>query len=488
MTAAALFEERPAAPEYGRFPGHARRRALYERFADRLVVRPELTRRLVSYQGNKQQPGFRWFRYKEGFSAELVESNLGRAEGAVLDPFAGMGTTALVAAGAGRRAVAVEIMPVGVRAARAISAAANGVGASAIEAAGAELLGSLKSGGNPPAARRFPHVPITEHAFPPETEHAIARARDFLSGADDEEMRLVLDVACMSVLEEVSYTRKDGQYLRWDNRSRRTLRGGMHKGPIPSFEEALRRRLAEMAADAPELRRRYAGGQPRFLRGSALTELAELPSSSIGLTVTSPPYANRYDYTRTYALELAWLGYDRAGFGELRQSLISATVENRSKEEQLEDGYPRRDVWGKAKSAYRSQAALSEAVEALQRSRSELSNPHVIRLVANYFLEMAVVVAELFRVTEPGGRVVMVNDNVQYHGQEIPVDLILSDIAETCGFRCEEISVLARGKGNASQQMGRFGRRELRKCVYRWVKPGSRPRNRHVFRARRSDG
>ena len=65
----------------------------------------------------------------------------------------------------------------------------------------------------------------------------------------------------------------------------------------------------------------------------------------------------------------------------------------------------------------------------------------------------------------------MVNDNVQYHGEEVPVDLILSDIAEACGFECEEISVLPRGKGNASQQMGRFGRRELRKCVYHWRMP-----------------
>ena len=94
-------------------------------------------------------------------------------------------------------------------------------------------------------------------------------------------------------------------------------------------------------------------------------------------------------------------------------------------------------------------------------------------MLANYFLEMALVIAELARVTRPGGRVVMVNDNVQYHGEEVPVDLMLSDIAEQCGFVCEEIGVLPRGKGNASQQMGRYGRRELRKCVYRWRKPGN---------------
>ena len=64
----------------------------------------------------------------------------------------------------------------------------------------------------------------------------------------------------------------------------------------------------------------------------------------------------------------------------------------------------------------------------------------------------------------------MVNDNVRYHGEEVPVDLILSDFAESAGFRCDRIDVLPRGKGNASQQMGRFGRKEIRKCVYWWTR------------------
>jgi hypothetical protein len=100
-----------------------------------------------------------------------------------------------------------------------------------------------------------------------------------------------------------------------------------------------------------------------------------------------------------------------------------------------------------------------------------LSNPNVPGLVANYFLEMAQVVFELARVLKPGGHLVMVNDNVRYHGEEVPVDLILSDFAESAGLTVEKIWVLPRGKGNSSQQMGRWGRQELRKCVYLWKKP-----------------
>ena len=91
-------------------------------------------------------------------------------------------------------------------------------------------------------------------------------------------------------------------------------------------------------------------------------------------------------------------------------------------------------------------------------------------MVEGYFLEMCVTISEMARVLRTGGRVVMVNDNVRYCGEVIPVDLILSSFAEAFGLRTETIWVLPRGKGNSSQQMGIHGRTELRKCVYLWRK------------------
>jgi Tfp pilus assembly protein PilZ len=90
--------------------------------------------------------------------------------------------------------------------------------------------------------------------------------------------------------------------------------------------------------------------------------------------------------------------------------------------------------------------------------------------VRNYFYEMCFVIYELGRVLRPGGIVAMVNDNVRYAGEEVPVDLILSDIAETFSLTTRVIWTLGRGKGNSSQQMGTHGREELRKCVYVWEK------------------
>lgn len=436
-----------------------------------MFINPVLTRRSVSYQGNRGLPGLRWLKYKEGFSHELVDQLIDEVQPAsVLDPFAGIGTTPLVAAGKGLRASGIEIMPVGVLTGKAIAHTANGLRRGAFRVAAMSLLERLNSDKAAKDEHVFRHVPITEAAFPKETEADLAKAREFVSEATDTGVRVLLNLACMSVLESVSYTRKDGQYLRWDHRSGRTLKAHMHKGPILSLTEALQTRLGEMDEDIEPLRERYGKGVPQLITGSSLEILRDLPDSSFDMVITSPPYANRYDYTRTYALELAWLGYDKGAFAALRQRMLSATVENKSKRRQLQELYGQSALLNSATRMYDEQGAIHEVVEILGEHMAELGNPHVIRLIEGYFFEMAVIIGELGRVVRPGGTLVMVNDNVQYHGEEVPVDLILSDFAERSGFRCVQIYVLSRGKGNSSQQMGRFGRRELRKCVYKWVR------------------
>ena len=450
------------------------RRSLLQRFRERMFVDPKLTRRTVSYQGNREKPGFRWMKYKEGFSADLVEALLDEVRpGSVLDPFAGVGTAPIVAAGRGLDAIGIEIMPVGVRAGRAISCAVDRLQRRAFDHAATRLLERVEAG-KPAAARHFfRHVPITEHAFSKQTEAELARAREFIGAVSDRDIALLLDFACMSVLESTSYTRKDGQYLRWDHRSGRRSKSRLDKGPVLPFSVALKRRVEEMMADAGALRARYGGGSPEFVLGSSLERLPEIRTASIDMVITSPPYANRYDYTRIYALELAWLGYDRDRFSRLRQDLLTATVENRSKGRWLRENYRNPESIGIAGRLLREQGAVGEVLGILREHRDDLGNPQVIRLLEGYFLEMAVVVSELARIVRPGGVVAMVNDNVQYHGEEVPVDLILSDFAERVGFRCESIRILPRGKGNSSQQMARFGRREIRKCVYRWVRSGA---------------
>ncbi|HHL40634.1 MAG TPA: site-specific DNA-methyltransferase [Deltaproteobacteria bacterium] len=457
------------------------RAVLYQKFADKLIVNPELTRALVSYQANKSAPFYRWLKYKEAFSSELVKyvldrfrPNAGRTP-RVLDPFAGAGTTLTTSSKEGWKATGIELLPIGIAAIRA-RLSADKVNIKSFK----YYLDHLGKYSFDIASNKytFPHLRITEKAFSKKTEKALSSYVAFIENIKNEDTRYLFWFACLSILEDVSFTRKDGQYLRWDSRSGRSLRSSFNKGNIPDFRTAI---ISKLHIIFDDLKKRNGGTfskNVKVVEGSCLTELAKLPAESFDLIMTSPPYCNRYDYTRTYALELAFMGHTEEDVRNLRQTLLSATVENKTKRKQLALEYctaDRMDRYEAAVKAFTNQRALHEVLDILYEAREQgsLNNNNIPNLVENYFFEMNIVIHELSRLLAPGGHVVMVNDNVQYHGEEVPVDLILSDLAQNAGLNVDHIWVLPRGKGNSSQQMGAHGRNEIRKCVYVWSKPNN---------------
>lgn len=457
------------------------RNNLHAHYAGRLSTNLDLTRALVSFQANKSAPFYRWLKYREGFSSDLVKHLLERLDfppkGAlrVLDPFAGAGTTLTTATKVGWKAVGIELLPVGIAAiqARLVADRVN------MESFRAAVLGLKSRSG---CAKKheeyaFPHLRITELAFSPETEDAIGSFLRFTNSIKDPDVRYLLWFACLSILEDISFTRKDGQYLRWDIRSGRELKSKkkFQKPEIPSFRQAMSAKLDTMLEDVSNRNEGDFSRNAKIISGSCLSVLPSLESGTFDLILTSPPYCNRYDYTRTYALELAFMGCDETALKALRQSLLSCTVENRSKRGELREAYVKRkraDFFARVESVFARQSALQEVLRFLEAKRKagELNNNNIPNLVENYFFEMNVVIHEFARLLAPGGCVAMVNDNVQYCGEEVPVDLILSDFAASAGLMVENIWVLPQGKGNSSQQMGEHGRNEIRKCVYVWRK------------------
>lgn len=455
--------------------------ALETRFADRLKVNPLLNRQLVSFQANKSRPGYRWFKYKEGFSEALVQyllDHLGLEYGRVLDPFAGTGTTLFAASERGLDATGIELLPVGCEIMDVRKLAQNGDAAALREAL--RRWRHEQPWKQVQSTQQFPHLRITGGAFPADTQESLNRALTAMQSESGTAARLLRFVV-MCILEEISYTRKDGQYLRWDYRSgRRQGARPFDKGRILGFDEALTAKLDEIAADLQPsgylpgfFNGLGAKGEVEVLPGSCLDMLPTLGTASFDALMTSPPYINRYDYTRTYALELALLGVGESEIRELRQAMISCTVENREKTMLQTVFAP--DLYRRALTAFEGQAELQSILAYLEWQRTEktLNNAGIPRMVRNYFLELALVIFECARLLKPGAPFVMVNDNVRYGGAPIPVDLILSDFAEQAGLDVEVIWVLPTGKGNSSQQMGAHGREELRKCIYIWRRRSS---------------
>jgi len=108
-------------------------------------------------------------------------------------------------------------------------------------------------------------------------------------------------------------------------------------------------------------------------------------------------------------------------------------------------------------------------VDLLRERGKALNNPRIPDMLTGYFVDMQKVIREWSRVLAPNGKVAMVVDNVRFEGELLPVDLVLSEMAEEAGFQVEEILV-ARYKGNSSQQMGKYGRVPVRESIVIWRK------------------
>ncbi|HZP81643.1 MAG TPA: site-specific DNA-methyltransferase [Chthonomonadaceae bacterium] len=445
-------------------------------FQHRMRIEPLLSRQLVSFQGNKTKASYRWYKYKEAFSAALAEYLLcsyGGVTGRMLDPFAGSGTALFVASEAGIDADGIELLPIGQQIIQTRLTLTQKF--DACDFSRLDYWQSHRPWNRSDARWILPTLRITEGAYPPETLNAIER---YMGTCLQENARVqqALRFALLCVLEAVSYTRKDGQYLRWDLRSgRKQGKRPFNKGPILSFDNAICAKINEIIHDmrfdtqpldlfAEEL---LQPGTVSLREGSCLEQLPLLSKASYDAILTSPPYCNRYDYTRTYALELALLGVGTQEILRLRQQLLTCTVENRPK-----DLLQMQPSWASAVAAADNLELLQAILSYLdgEKERGALNNQGIPRMVRGYFYEMACVISECARVLKPGGLLFMVNDNVRYSGASISVDLILSALAERLGFAVQNILVLPNGKGNSSQQMGEHGRESLRKCVYVWRK------------------
>jgi len=444
---------------------------LFQRFRNWFVSEPSLSRLLVSFQANKTRPIYRWYKFKEAFSASLVEHLFciyGVTTGRILDPFAGSGTALFAASALGINADGIELLPVGHK---IITAKQILDKFTPEDFERLNRWAEMRIWEQSETRVPLPELRITEGAYPKETKEAIEK---YLGACQQENSRVrtILRFALLCVLESISFTRKDGQYLRWDYRSGRSH--GKHifdKGDIPGFKQAMSEKISEILSDVSPSHRasllpaEKLQGEIRLYDGSCLHILPTLSDGIYDAIITSPPYCNRYDYTRTYALELALLGTDEQGLVKLRQEMLSCTVENRAK-----DLLSINPQWARALTAADEQMLLQAILKYLEdrKDRGALNNNGIPRMVRGYFYEMACVISECARVLKPNAPLFMVNDNVRYAGASISVDMILSEIAEKLGFRVESILVLPNGKGNSSQQMGEHGRKALRKCVYVW--------------------
>lgn len=432
------------------------RDSLYGRLEKVLVHRPEF-KALTTSTPDKGKAIVGWFFYKEAFAAALVERIVKQegltSSGRVLDPFGGIGTVPFVCQELGIPAVSVDLSPLPVFVANTKLTASRRNSAPELLELGARVVRAM---GTLVESRCLPDVSIWEKAFDEEVAHALFNALDVIQTCREtsEFQPDVCDIAHLCLLcvaEEVSHAVKDGTSLRLRAPGRRLGRAGIKKS-AQDLARQFNTFLQAMASDV----RSFQGGllqvAPEFsctneARVGDARRLASIyPPNTFDLVVTSPPYPNRYDYSAIYALELL-LGFvpGREALRALRFDLFRS---------HLEAPWPT-ELRGLTPAVQEVLACLYQA---------GMSSPRVFKMILGYFADITETLRELHTVMKSGAAAYFVVGNVRIEGQEVPVDLILADIAQGIGFNLESVSI-ARLKGTNSQQSKRFGAGRLRESI-----------------------
>lgn len=468
------------------------RKKLEDKYWKITEVTDKFNRQSVSYQLSKNDCLHRWLKYREGFSSQLVRILLDEFKikkgDLVMDPFMGSGTTALVCALKGFNSIGYDILPMS-RLSIMVKSAVYDYNLEELH----NILNDIVELEVPTNYNKHTaYVSITKGAYPDKESKAIEYYTEYFEHSKYSEISKNLVKLCiLNSLEKISYTIKSGQYLSWDHRcpkiieiNKLRVKGGKKpfvnkndKGVLPTLKEALLVEFAQMVEDISSLQGKDSSfsASCNYIEGSVLFEITQVKANSISGVITSPPYCNRYDYTRTYGLELAYLGKNDEDIKELRQTLLSCTVESKSKVEMLKEHYEkigRLEHYKKVMNTVKNNTVLTEILSALQarNANGEINNKGILRMVEGYFLELAFLFSELYRICKPGAKVAFVNDNVRYAGEVIPVDYLCTNIAEQLGFSPVKIYTLRQKKGNSSQQMAKYGRVAIRKSITIWEK------------------
>ncbi len=392
----------------------------------------------VPFTVNSVYPIHRWYRFKEGYSRDLVHlilGSLGIPINSCLDPFGGIGTTALACQEVGIRCYSIEVNPFLYHVARAKLVTEYTV--KNFDEALAEVRNIL--------ARckdcRFEEPvmsTITENAgkekwlfHRPVLQAILALRQSFQEIASCYSDLLLVVLA--SILAEVGNTDKDGKCVRYKKgwREKKLSREG-------AYDLFFKR--AELFREDIEVIERCKWQIPSnadlCAEGSALNRLKQLSLNSVDAVITSPPYLNSFDYTDVYMPELWALGFvkDYAEVRRLRAATFRSHVQVRW---QIDDDH--------------LDDLLKSLVAEVVEGQLALWNEVIPDMIRGYFLDMHEVLTELRRILRPGGKLCIIVGTSSYYKVVIPTDVLIAKLAVELGFEFEEMRVVRKFKRSTKQ-------------------------------------
>lgn len=151
------------------------------------------------------------------------------------------------------------------------------------------------------------------------------------------------------------------------------------------------------------------------------TKTLSLDSNSIDLIITSPPYVTSYEYADLHQLSLLWFGDDPKHFKKW----------NRFSDEFIDF---RRNFIGTSSKKEKGGDFNSIIAEMIVNDLFQVERPLAID-VANYFLDMKKVFAEMYRILKPCNKACIIIGNTKLRGVEILNAQITVEQMQYAGFK-----------------------------------------------------
>ncbi len=386
-----------------------------------LLFRGELrsapnSRNTTAFGDNMSLPVHRWFRYSAGFSAAWAESVINETGARnVLDPFAGSGTAVLAAEAMRVHGIGVDVHPFVARVARAkllwrldpttLLARAAAVLDEADRARAVEASTS----------------PLLMKCFEPDTLHTLDRLRAAVeSTRQGDGYDELLWLAMVGIIRPCSHVGTAQWQYVLPNKT---------KGRVAEPREAFRERVNLMAKDMHDVSDSKIAPQSEIFEEDART-LASVSDGWADLILTSPPYANNFDYADATRLEMTFLGEVR-GWGDLkplRDKLL------KSCSQQMGRWDPTDALQSPLLDPIRDELVVAfEQLDALRISKPGHKAYNL--MVLGYFFDSAQVWQSLRRSSRDGARVCYVVGDSAPYGVHIPVERWLAELALSAGFK-----------------------------------------------------
>ncbi|HVB96632.1 MAG TPA: DNA methyltransferase [Chloroflexota bacterium] len=397
-----------------------------------------------------------WYRFVLSFPPHLVREYVDRFQvgpcDQVLDPFCGTGTVAVECKKLGVGAVGIEANPM------------------------AHFASTVKTDWSPDPDELMEHArSVADDAYRILSSQGIEDNPAFsandpigvpLRGLDAEENGLLLTNSVsplplhkLLILLDCLKQRSDDRFYRHEvlafAKSAVYSASNLHFGPevgvglIRSDAPVIDPWLACVRAMTEDLRS-FAGTRPssvRIIHGDSRQATSLIEPASVDAVITSPPYPNEKDYTRTTRLESVLLGFirNKADLRALKKGMLRSNtrgVYQSDADDQWVSGH----------------AEVQRLALEIERRRIELGKTSgfermYARVTKLYFGGMARHLAELRTLLRPGAHLAyVVGDQASYLRVMIRTGQILADIAASLGYEVESIDLFRTRLATATRE------------------------------------